>query len=291
MSSAISRGLLQGALLALAQPVVVRRAVPHVGAPDLLHVLARVLLGQVGAVGTDLLDHVERQRLVVDDDAAGDLLHDAVDLGLHDHVRVAQDLGAVEQPAAVHHVGAAHDAGEGAQRVVDGGLPVGLLGAGRHGAHGHRHAVEVGELGGGGGEQVVLGRAAGVAAGLEVDDARRAGEEGGRAGIGELQEDDAAEGLGVLHDEVAGERRGTGAGAERHRHEAAGQAVLGGHEVGLEVGAVVAERVDGALHEAQDRAARAARRRRRRWRPPSRRGSAPASRRRSSPSGSACSCW
>src|SRR5665647_3511429 len=91
---------------------------------------------------------------------AGDLLHDGVDLGLHHHVRIAEDLGAVQQAGAVHHVGAAHDAGEGTQGVVDGGLPVWLLGAGGHGPHRHGHAVEVGQLGAGGGEQVVLGRAA-----------------------------------------------------------------------------------------------------------------------------------
>ena len=44
-------------------------------------------------------------------------------------------------------------------------------------------------------------------------------------------------------------------GAQRHGHEAAGQAVLGGDQAGLEVGSVVGERVDGALHEAEDRAA------------------------------------
>ena len=62
----------------------------------------------------------------------------------------------------------------------------------------------------------------------------------GHAGIGELEEHDAAERLGVLDDEVAGQRRRAGPGRERHGHEAAGQPVLGGHEVGLEVGAVVA---------------------------------------------------
>ena len=75
----------------------------------------------------------------------------------------------------------------------------------------------------------------------------------GDAGVGELQQHDAAERLGVLHDEVAGQRRRAGAGRERHGHEAAGQPVLGGDEVGLEVGAVVRQRVDGALHEAEDR--------------------------------------
>ena len=110
----------------------------------------------------------------------------------------------------------------------------------------------MGELGGGAGEQVVLGRAAGVAAGLEVDDAGGAGEERRHAGIRQLEQHDAAERLGVLDDQVAGQRRRAGAGRERHGHEAACQSVLGGHEVGLEVRAVVRERVHGALHEAQD---------------------------------------
>ncbi len=72
------------------------------------------------------------------------------------------------------------------------------------------------------------------------------------AWVGELEENHAAERLGVLDDEVAGERRRAGAGRERHGHEAAREPVLGGDEVGLEVRAVVRQRVHGALHEAQD---------------------------------------
>src|SRR5665647_1653326 len=92
-----------------------------------------------------------------------------------------------------------------------------------------------------------------LAAGPEVDDARGAGEEARRAGVGELQQHHAAERLRVLDDEGAGQRSRAGAGRKGHGHEAAGQPMLGGHEVRLEVGAVVAERVHRALHEAQDR--------------------------------------
>ncbi len=81
----------------------------------------------------------------------------------------------------------------------------------------------------------------------------RAGEKGRDAGIRQLEQHHAAESLGVLDDEVAGQSRRAGPGRKRHGHEAAGQPVLGGHEVGLEVGAVVRQRVHGALHEAQDR--------------------------------------
>ena len=110
----------------------------------------------------------------------------------------------------------------------------------------------MGELGGAGGQQVVLG-AGRVAARLQVHGAGCAGEERRAAREGELEQDHARKGLGILHDQVAGHRGRTGAGHQRHGHEAARQAVLGGHQVGLEVGTVVAERVDRALHEADDR--------------------------------------
>ena len=111
------------------------------------------------------------------------------------------------------------------------------------------------ELCGGGSQQVVLGAAACVAARLEVDDARCAGEEAGRARVGELEQDDTRERLGVLHHQVAGQRGRAGAGRQGHGHEAARQAVLGGHQVGLKIGTVVTQRVHGALHEAEDRPA------------------------------------
>jgi len=179
--------------------------------------------------------------------------HHAEDLVVDDEQFGGEDLRAVEEAAAEDEVGAGEELGEHRERVLPGGLGVGLLGLRAAIAESGRQSVERRHLGLDAAQQHRLRPGGEVRAGAHVQSGRSSGVDDGRAGEGELHGDDGGDDLGVVHDRRARRCHRRRGAEDRHRVEHERDAGLGQGEGEVHAEALLVERRDGAEDAGEQR--------------------------------------
>ena len=111
-------------------PLIVRTPIHELRQEKIPHVFEGVLLREEISARSDGCDGIQRQCLIVHNNALHGLVDDGKDLTIHHHLGKGPDAAAMQEPHPQQHIRHDNACHEGGQAVFNPGLPVRFLCAG-----------------------------------------------------------------------------------------------------------------------------------------------------------------